>query len=113
MSGFDVIGAVPGGAPRLVEGRVGIGASPETAIQDKGTEGPRSGFASALFDALKRVDNLQQDVSERSDAISRGEGGSVQDLMVAMGKSDVAFNLMLEVRNKIVDAWQTLTRTVV
>lgn len=113
MSGFDVIGAAPGGAPRLVQGRVGIGTGPESAIQEKETAGARSGFASALFDALKRVDNLQRDVSQQSDAISRGEGGSVQDLMVAMGKSDVAFNLMLEVRNKIVDAWQTLTRTVV
>jgi flagellar hook-basal body complex protein FliE len=33
--------------------------------------------------------------------------------MMAMGKSDVAFNLMLEVRNKLVDAWEKLSRSVV
>lgn len=108
MTGIDGIGGT-GGGPRLVEGKLGgegFGAAAPAA-------GAKSGFANALFDALKRVEGLQNEAQAQSEAVTRGEGGSVQDLMVAMGKSDVAFNLMLEVRNKIVDAWQTLTRTVV
>ena len=45
-------------------------------------------------------------------AKARGEPVEVHDLMIAMGKSEVAFNLMLEVRNKIIDAWQQLSRSV-
>lgn len=112
MSGFDGIGAT-GGGPRFLEGRVGG----ELPLAPSGTEGEgeggRSGFANALFDALRRVDTLQSEVRNQGDSLARGDGASVQDLVVAMGKSDVAFNLMLEVRNKILEAWQTLTRTVV
>jgi flagellar hook-basal body complex protein FliE len=37
----------------------------------------------------------------------------VDKLMLSIGKSEVAFNLMLEVRNKLVDAWEKLSRSVV
>jgi flagellar hook-basal body complex protein FliE len=33
--------------------------------------------------------------------------------MAAANKSEVAFNLMLEVRNKLVEAWEKLSRSAV
>jgi flagellar hook-basal body complex protein FliE len=113
MTGFDLIGVDGGPAPRLVGERGGI--APLVREGQGGPEGsePKTGFGKALYDALHRVDALQRDATTKGEALARGEGESVQDLMVAMGKSDVAFNLMLEVRNKIMDAWQTLTRTTI
>ena len=74
-------------------------------------EGP--GFGGALADAIARVDGLQQDVAQKTEAIAKGEPVALHDVMTSMGKSEVAFNLLLEVRNKLVDAWEKLSRSVV
>jgi flagellar hook-basal body complex protein FliE len=42
-----------------------------------------------------------------------GEPVALHDVMASMGKSEVAFNLVLEVRNRLVDAWEKLSRSVV
>ena len=40
-----------------------------------------------------------------------GEDVELHDVMIAGSKSEVAFNLLLEVRNKLVDAWEKLSRS--
>lgn len=92
--------------PRTIEGAVGDGPSVVS-----GKENGSEGFASHLVDAVQEVQDLQDDVKGKAEAMARGEPVELHDLMIAMGKSDVAFNMMLEVRNKLVDAWQTLSRT--
>ena len=69
-------------------------------------------FKDTLNDALAEVRGLQLDSQSKYEALARGENVEVHDLMIAMGKSEVAFNLMLEVRNKLLDAWQVLSRSV-
>jgi len=40
-----------------------------------------------------------------------GENVELHDVLIATNKSEVAFNLLLEVRNKLVDAWDKLSRS--
>jgi flagellar hook-basal body complex protein FliE len=40
-----------------------------------------------------------------------GEEVELHDVLIAGSKSEVAFNLLLEVRNKLVDAWEQLSRS--
>ena len=42
-----------------------------------------------------------------------GEPVALHDVMSSMAKSEVAFNFVLEVRNRLVDAWEKLSRSVV
>lgn len=105
MSGFDI----PGPAqlkPRLIGDLEGHG--PQTAGVDKG---PGKLFEETLSGALQEVRSLQLDTKSKYEGLLRGEV-EVHDLMIAVGKSEVAFNLMLEVRNKLLEAWQTLSRSV-
>jgi flagellar hook-basal body complex protein FliE len=83
------------------------------ASPDKIGENEGPGFGGALADAIARVDGLQQDVAQKTEAIAKGEPVALHDVMTSMGKSEVAFNLLLEVRNKLVDAWEKLSRSVV
>jgi len=89
-------------------GEGGVQASPSS-----GDGGDSVDFGSALMDALSEVNDLGNQTKEKAEALARGEPVEVHDLMIAMGKSDVAFNLMLEVRNKMVEAWQSLSRSVI
>lgn len=87
--------------------RVGVPAAPGLG------DGRPLAFGSALADAIDRVDGLGREVQDKTQALAVGEPVALHDVMVSMGKSEVAFNLMLEVRNKLVDAWEKLSRSVV
>jgi flagellar hook-basal body complex protein FliE len=105
MSGFDIGGPGIGPRTRLL-GELREGGAPPLRT-------PGSDFGNALSDAISHVGELGNETGAMTDALARGEPVEIHELMVAMDKSDVAFNLMLEIRNKIVEAWETLSRSVV
>jgi len=39
-----------------------------------------------------------------------GEGGDVHTAMIAVEKADLSFQLMMQVRNKVVQAYQEISR---
>jgi flagellar hook-basal body complex protein FliE len=94
---------------------------PEQAPQgDRAPQGDGPGraagggrFGGALADAIDRVQGLQQQVSDQVQSAATGEPVALHDIMLAMDKSEVAFNLMLEVRNRLLDAWDKVSRAVV
>ncbi len=113
MSGFDIIGPDTLREPRM------LGEGPRDGLRGPGgdttgEDDSRVGFSSHLEEVFGQVTQLSADVKSKYEALARGGSGvEIHDLMSAIGKSEVAFNLMLEVRNKIVDAWQNLSRSVV
>jgi len=110
VSGFDLIGPMQGPGPQRTRllGEPG-GDAPVTG----GGETASAPFANALTDAIEQISELRDEVAEKAEGIAMGKPVELHDLMISMGKSEVAFNLMLEVRNKIVDAWERLSRSVV
>ncbi len=111
MSGFDIIGG-PLQGPELQRPRL-LGEPGDARVQEGDGGSGTPGFAHTLADAVNRVDALSDEVTAKTEALAMGKPVELHDLMMAMGKSEAAFNLMLEVRNKIVDAWERLSRSVV
>jgi len=70
-------------------------------------------FQRTLVEALGSIQGMQSEAKAKVEALARGENVELHDLFIASGKSDVAFNMMLEVRNKLLEAWQTITRSAV
>lgn len=119
---MSTFGIGEGGGPAMrgtyasLLGPRGIGAQePRTDVgAKKAVEQPKSGsFGGALAEAIDRVDTLQADVADKTQRLAMGEDVALHDVMSSMGKSEVAFNLVLEVRNRLVDAWEKLSRSVV
>ena len=116
MSGIDGLGPTFQGLGEAVRGEP---LRPRKLLGDDlvqeldGARSEPSGFGSMLRNALDDVVERKDDVKEKVEALAAGEPVELHDLMVAMGKSEVTFNLMLEVRNKLVDAWQQISRSVV
>jgi len=69
------------------------------------------GFDGFLGDAIGEVNDLQKDTQDKVRGMMLGEGVELHDVMIAANKSDMAFSLLLEVRNKLVDAWDKLSRS--
>jgi flagellar hook-basal body complex protein FliE len=67
-------------------------------------------FATVLKSSLDEVNQLQQKADAAITALATGDKMSLHDTMIAMEQADVSFRLMMQVRNKIVDAYQEIMR---
>ncbi len=65
-------------------------------------------FGEALGDAVGEVDTLNLDARYKVSSLVEGNGADVHDAMIAVEKADLSFQLMLQVRNKVVQAYQQI-----
>ena len=72
---------------------------------------PQEGnFQTHLKQALGEVNDLTQQADHAIRQLV-GEGkGDLQETIVAMEKADVSFRLMMQIRNKILEAYQEIVR---
>jgi flagellar hook-basal body complex protein FliE len=90
---------------------LGLPQSDQPSVGEGGTDS--TSFGGVLANALGNMRDLQDDVQAKTRGLMLGEGVELHDVMLAADKSEVTFNLMLEVRNKLVDAWEKLSRSAV
>jgi len=69
-----------------------------------------SGFGEALSGLVHNVDAVQKNAHEATRRLLTGEIEDVHQVMVAMEEAQTSFQLMMEVRNKIVDAYREVMR---
>ena len=72
--------------------------------------GPAGGFSNALKSALDGVSASQNKAAALSDAYQRGEVTDVAKVMLARQEAGVAFEATLQVRNKLLSAYQDIMR---
>lgn len=90
----------------------GVGA-PSALTGLKPTQGvePVSDFSSLLKSSVQAVNATQQQAQTAANAWERGDSEvSLTQVMVSLQKADVSFKAMMEVRNKMVDAYQEVMR---
>ncbi len=68
-------------------------------------------FSDILKNALSSVDNAQFEADAAVKQVLSGESKDIHETMIALQKADVSLKLMLEVRNKILEAYQEVMRT--
>lgn len=68
------------------------------------------GFGSVLKNALSQVNDLSGSADQQIGNLLQGGTGDVSSVMIAVEKADVAFQLMMQVRNKIVNAYQDIEK---
>jgi flagellar hook-basal body complex protein FliE len=90
----------------------GIGGTLPTGATSPSTLEPKEGggFGSTLHDAIDEVDRLGQQSQDQATDLLKGDRQDIQNVMIAVEKADVAFQLMMQVRNKIVNAYQDISK---
>jgi flagellar hook-basal body complex protein FliE len=89
----------------------GLGSLPQ--MQTPGVSsgsGKEGGFGAVLKNAIDQVEGLHVDAQNEMAQVVEGGRDDVHNVMIAMEKADVAFQLMMQVRNKIVNAYQEVSR---
>jgi len=75
------------------------------------TTGAREwGFLETLHGAVDQVNQLQGAADAQVGALLEGNGMDVHSALIAVEKADLSFQLMMQVRNKIVAAYQDISR---
>ncbi|MCC2642984.1 MAG: fliE [Nitrospira sp.] len=101
MSDLRIAGA---GLPRPIE-------MPETHALREGNEaGATSTFMGSLKDAISSINDAQTGASQAVDALVTGQSNNIHQTMVALQQADVSFQLMMQVRNKLVTAYEEIQR---
>jgi flagellar hook-basal body complex protein FliE len=69
-----------------------------------------SGFGEVLKDAISTVNELQKQSDQDIQKLMTGESQDLHTTVIAMQKADLSFQMMMQVRNKIVQAYQEIMR---
>lgn len=69
-----------------------------------------SEFLDTLRNAVSQVKDLQSQADTQVASMLNGDGQDVHSAMIAVEKANLAFELMVQVRNKIVSAYQEVSR---
>lgn len=82
------------------------------AVASTGAAGAGSSvsFKDLLADALTEVGAKQQAADAAVTQLATGQGVAIDEVMIAMQKADLALQMTVQIRNKLVEAYQDITR---
>ncbi|MCE9536023.1 MAG: flagellar hook-basal body complex protein FliE [Nitrospirae bacterium] len=80
-----------------------------TASQGSGGT-PATGFMDTLQHAISKANDIQLQASQATDALMTGQSQNVHGTMVALQEADISFQLMMQIRNKLVSAYEEIQR---
>jgi flagellar hook-basal body complex protein FliE len=83
---------------------------PNTTPLDLGGDASGSSFSDILKSAVNTVDTLHDSAASQVANVLQTGGGDLNSVMIAVEKADVSFQLMMQVRNKIVSAYQDIEK---
>jgi len=73
-------------------------------------QGSNSGFLDTLRSAVDQANQIQSEADTQVASMLNGNGQDVHSAMIAVEKANLTFELMLQVRNKIISAYQEVSR---
>jgi flagellar hook-basal body complex protein FliE len=68
------------------------------------------GFGAVFESAINSVENVRQQSTEAVEKFLKGEGGELHTTVLATQKAELTFQLFLQARNKVVEAYQEIMR---
>jgi flagellar hook-basal body complex protein FliE len=90
-----------------ITGTTTLPTSPSVPSRPEGDEG---GFGATLKSAINHVNELSDASDQSVSELVQGDRQDIHNVMIAVEKADIAFDLMMQVRNKIVSAYQEVSR---
>ena len=73
-------------------------------------EVPGSSFGQTLSDFIENVNDLQKTAEEKTLQFATGQIQDIHEVMTAAEEAGIAMQLLMEMRNKVIDAYRELMR---
>lgn len=99
------VGAINANRAQLISPLQGEARSnPPTAK----SEGPS--FGDLVKNAVRQLNQVQADADAAALQIATGQGGDLHNALITVEEASLAFQLALQVRNKMIEAYQEVMR---
>ncbi|MCC5912022.1 MAG: flagellar hook-basal body complex protein FliE [Clostridiaceae bacterium] len=82
----------------------------DLGLFNKSIKNNNTSFSQFLVDAVGNVNKLQHDSEAYSMKLASGELENIHEAMIASQKAEVSMQFMLEIRSKVMDAYQEIMR---
>ena len=92
---IEGLGPLPGGPEKK-----GLGRS----------EGTSPSFGDLLKEQIGKVNEMQLDADRAIEDLATGRTDNVAEVMTAVQKADLAFKTMMQIRNKLLNAYREISR---
>jgi flagellar hook-basal body complex protein FliE len=83
---------------------------PQSSAMDSGSDSGGVNFGDILKNAVNSVNQVSDSAAAQVSNLLQTGNGDVNSVMIAVEKADVSFQLMMQVRNKIVNAYQDIEK---
>jgi flagellar hook-basal body complex protein FliE len=93
-----------------ISGWTGLpGATPSLPAAAKGAGAP-PGFGDLVTRFLEETNEQQLKVGTHIEALATGKSDNVHDVVLSVAQADLAFRLMMEIRNRAIASYQEIMR---
>jgi flagellar hook-basal body complex protein FliE len=86
------------------------GLPPAARLARGGGAAGRSDFQDLLHGLVEEVDSLQKNADASIEGLVTGETTDIHDVTIKMEEAGIAFDLMMEIRNKLLEAYQQIIK---
>lgn len=73
-------------------------------------KGENGNFSQILGDTLGKVNDLQVTADNKVESLIKGDDIAIHDVMLSMQEAQMSMQLLIEARNKVVEAYQEVNR---
>jgi flagellar hook-basal body complex protein FliE len=105
---LPILPIAPRAVPALIAAPAVLPAVSPAFIPATGGSGPA--FSAVFTDAISKVEAFQQNAQQSVNRFLSGEGEDLHKVALASQEADLSFQLFLQVRNKVVSAYQEVMR---
>lgn len=83
---------------------------PLTSGKAKKSDDAGGSFSKILKNSIEEINQLQSEADRSIEHLVAGNTKNLHETMIALEKADISFRLMMEVRNKIIEAYHEIMR---
>jgi flagellar hook-basal body complex protein FliE len=81
---------------------------PPASTPAVGPPSEQPSFASLLLESLGQVNQMQQNAQHAVEQLFTGGEANTAEVLTAIQKADLSFKLMMQIRNKLVQAYEEI-----
>ena len=75
-----------------------------------GVADTQKSFADSLKEAVNQVNTAQKESDHKMQELATGKTQNIHETMIAAEKADIALRMMVQVRNKMIEAYQEIMK---
>jgi flagellar hook-basal body complex protein FliE len=70
----------------------------------------KTSFSDVLKESIQKVGEVEKEADQEVEKLAKMETNDIHNTMIALEKADITFQTMMQVRNKIINAYEEIMR---